>query len=139
MYGFIFTFCGSPVLVYGDEIGMTECAPLNWGSFNWNTEQWNVEIWRTVRNLIKVRKENPEIQNRHFFTLYIDDIKRVYAYDRGGLIVVLNCGMSQSFVELPAWDGTYTDLASGAKYTAFSQKLKLSVDPLSYRILKREV
>jgi len=139
MYGFIFTFCGSPVLVYGDEIGMTECAPLNWGSFDWDTEQWNVELWRTVRNLIKVRKENPEIQNRYFFTLYIDDIKRVYAYDRGGLIVVLNCGMSQSFVELPAWDGTYVDIASGAKYTAFSQKLKLSVDPLSYRILKREV
>jgi len=139
MYTFIFTFCGSPVLLYGDEIGMTECAPLNWGSFNWNTEQQNGELWRTVRSLIRIRKENPQIQDRYFFTLYIDDIKRVYAYDRGGFIVVLNCGTSQSFVELPTWDGSYVDLASGAKYTAFSQKLKLSVDPLSYRILKREV
>jgi len=139
MYTFVFTFCGSPILLYGDEIGMTECAPLNWGSFNWDVEPQNKELWRTVRNLIRIRKENMQIKDRHFFTLYIDDIKKVYAYDRGGLIVILNCGTSQSFVELPTWDGTYVDLANGAKYTAFSQKLKLSVDAVSYRILKREV
>jgi glycosidase len=139
MYAFIFTFCGSPIMLYGDEIGMTECAPLNWGSFNWNTEQQNRELLDKIRNLIKIRKENPEISSRHFFTLYVDDVKKVYAYDRGGLIVVMNCGSGQSFVELPAWDGAYVDLMDGNKYTAFSQKLKLSVDPVSFRILKREI
>jgi glycosidase len=138
MYAFIFTFCGSPLIVYGDEIGSTEYAPLNWGSFDWSGAQHNAELAGTIRKLMRIRKENPEISSPHLFTLYIDDVKKVYAYDRGGLIVILNSGPSASFVELPAWDGTYTDLLEGTKYTAFSQRLKLSADPLSFRILKRE-
>jgi cyclomaltodextrinase len=139
MYAFIFTFCGSPLVVSGDEIGMTECAPLNWGSFNWEPEQESRELQELIRNLIKIRKENPEISSQHFFTLYIDDVKKIYAYDRGGLIVILNSGSGQGFVELPAWDGTYIDLMNSNKYTAFSQKLRISVDPVSFRILKREI
>ncbi len=139
MYAFAFTFCGSPLVVSGDEIGMSECSPLNWGSFNWQAQQHSGDLQALIRNLIKIRRENPEISSRHYFTLYIDDIKKVYAYDRGGLIVVLNSGSVQSFVELPAWDGTYLDLMNGSKYTAFSQKLRLSVDPVSFRILKREI
>jgi glycosidase len=118
---------------------MTECAPLCWGSFDWSGEQQNAELTETIRRLMKIRKENPEISSRYLFTLYIDDVKKVYAYDRGGLIVVLNSGSGTSFVELPAWDGTYVDLIDGTKYPAFSQKLKLSVDPISFRILKREL
>jgi glycosidase len=137
MYAFILTFCGSPLLFYGDEIGMTACAPLNWGSFNWNVAGQDSILLKQIRDLIRIRRENTEILNRYFFTLYIDDVRKVYAYDRGGLIVILNSSPAQSFVELPAWDGVYTDVLSGDKYTAFSQKLKLSIDPISYRVLKR--
>ncbi len=139
MYVFIFTFCGSPVVFYGDEIGMHECSPFNWGSFNWNTEQQNPTLLRRIREFIKIRRGNPVIRQRHFFSLYVDNIKKVYAYDRGGLIVAMNSGTNHSYVELPAWDGTYVELMSGEKYTAYSQKLRLSIDPMSYRILKREI
>jgi cyclomaltodextrinase len=139
MYAFVFTFCGSPLLLYGDEIGMSDCTSLNWGSFDWNKDQEDVDLLRTIRSLVRIRKENPQIRDRYFFTLYIDDIKKVYAYDRGGIIVALNSGTGQSFVELPAWDGTYVDLMDGTKYTAFEQKLRFSIDPISFRILKREI
>jgi glycosidase len=138
LYAFLFTYCGSPIVVYGDEIGMTDCAPFNWGSFKWNTEQQNRTLLNRIREFIKIRKENPVIRDRHFFTLYIDNIKKVYAYDRGGIIVAMNSGSDHSYVELPAWDGTYIELMSGEKHTAYSQKLRLSIDPMSYRILKRE-
>jgi cyclomaltodextrinase len=139
MYAFVFTFCGSPTLLYGDEFGMTECAPLNWGSFPWSADRQDRDLFGRIQRLIRMRKENPELGSRNFFTLYIDDVNKVYAYDRGGLIVVLNCSPAQSFVELPAWDGTYVELPSGARLTAYSRTLKLSVDPMSYRILKREI
>jgi hypothetical protein len=61
----------------------------------------------------------------------------VYAYDRGGFITVLNNGPNGSFVELPAWDGTYLDVISGDTLVAYSQALRLSVEPHSYRLLKR--
>jgi cyclomaltodextrinase len=138
LFAFIFTFCGSPVIVYGDEVGMSESAYLNLGSFTWNTEAQNRELLNEIKKLIMIRKTNPQIAQKHFFTLYVNDINKVYAYDRGGLIVVLNSGDAQSFVRIPAWDGVYIDLMSGEKLVADSQVLRFSIDPKSYRILKRE-
>ncbi|KPJ73175.1 hypothetical protein AMJ52_04135 [candidate division TA06 bacterium DG_78] len=138
LFAFIFTFCGSPVIVYGDEVGMSESARLNLGSFTWDTEAQNRELLNEIKELIKIRKTNPQISQKHFFTLYVNDINKVYAYDRGGLIVVLNSSDAQSFVRVPAWDGVYIDLLSGEKLIADSQVLRLSIDPKSYRILRRE-
>ncbi|UCD18736.1 MAG: alpha amylase C-terminal domain-containing protein [candidate division WOR-3 bacterium] len=139
MYAFIFTCQCSPILLSGDEMGMRDCAFLNWGSFPWNIGRQDRALWNRIRTLMKIRRENPELTGQHFYTLYIDDIKKVYAYDRGGIIVVLNCNPAQVFVELPAWDGSYVDLINREKYTAYSQILKLSVEPMSYRILKRGI
>ncbi len=139
MYAFVFTFCGSPLILYGDEFGMNECASLNWGSFPWSADRQDRDLFGKIQHFIRMRRENAELSSRNFFTLYIDDVSKVYAYDRGGLIVVLNCDSTQSFVELPAWDGTYIELPGGTKLTAYSQTLKLSVEPMSYRILKREI
>ncbi len=139
IYAFLFTCVGSPVILYGDEIGMTDCCAFNLGSFKWSHESQNRNLFNRIKRLIEIRKANPQITGANFYTLYVNDITKVYAYDRGGLIVVLNSGDKQAFVELPAWDGLYLDLISGEKITAYSQKLKLSIQPISYRILKREI
>jgi len=139
LYAFVFTCVGSPVIMYGEEIAYPYCVPLNLGSFPWNAAKQNRALLKEIKKLIEVRKNNPVITGSKYFTLYVNDITKIYAYDRGGLIVVLNSGDKQSFVSLPAWDATYTDLISGEKFTAFSQSLKLSINPKSYRILKREI
>ena len=139
LYAFIFTCVGSPVILYGEEIAMSDYSSLNLGSFPWNIVDQNRMFLAEIKKLIQIRKSNPTISDNTFFTLYANDITKVYAYDRGGLIIVLNSGNKQSFVSLPAWDGTYTDLSSGEQLTAFSQSLKLSIDAKSYRILKREL
>ncbi len=139
LYAFIFTCVGSPVIMYGEEIASTYYAPLNLGSFPWSAAKQNRTLLREIKKLVEIHKTNPEIAGSKFFTLYVNDITKIYAYDRGGLIVVLNSGDKQSFVSLPAWDGSYTDLISGEKYTAFSQNLRLSITPKSYRILKRDI
>jgi cyclomaltodextrinase len=139
VYAFLFTCPGSPSVLYGDEVGMSDCAPLNPGSFPWSGAEQNRPLFQEIHKLIEIRKTNPQIASHHFYTLYVNDITSVYAYDRGGLITILNCGDLQSFVELPAWDGTYIDLVSGNRLTAASQVLKLSIEPKSYRIFKREL
>lgn len=139
MYAFIFTCCGSPLLLAGDEVGLRASAPLNWGSFPWDATEQNHRLFRRLREFTRLRRENRQLMGRHFYTLYIDDIRKVYAYDRGGMITVLNCSPTQVFVDLPAWEGTYVDLLSGEKYVAYAQTLKLSVEPRSYRILKRAI
>ncbi|MBA7483076.1 Neopullulanase 2 [subsurface metagenome] len=139
LYAFIFTCVGSPTILYGDEIGLSDYASLNQGSFIWNIDNQNRDLLKEIKQLIEIRNTNPQILSNVFFSLYANDITKVYAYDRGGLIVVLNSGDKQSFVELPAWDGLYLDLITGEKLTAYTQKLRLSISPKSYRILRREI
>lgn len=138
LYAFFFTFVGSPVILYGDEIGMTDCAPYSPGSFSWKSQNWNRELLTEIQRLISIRKDYPQIRSNAFFTLYVNDITQVYAYDRGGIIVVLNSSNKAAFVELPAWDGTYRDCMTDETLTAHKQTLRLSVGGFSYRILKRE-
>ncbi|MGB3341845.1 MAG: alpha amylase N-terminal ig-like domain-containing protein [bacterium] len=139
LYAFIFTCIGSPVIMYGEEIAYPYHAPLNLGSFPWSVTEQNRTFLKEIKKLIEIRKTNSEIAGSKFFTLYVNDITKIYAYDRGGFIVVLNSGDKQAFISLPAWDGAYTDLINGEKLTAFSQSLRLSIIPKSYRILKREI
>ncbi len=139
VYAFLFTCIGSPVILYGDEIGISDSTPRHPGQFRWDEQEQNRELLNVIKQLIGIRKTHPQIAGSAFFTLYVNDITKVYAYDRGGLIVVLNSGNKRSFVELPAWDGNYLDLMSGDILTAFSQRLKFSIDAKSYRLLRREI
>lgn len=138
-FAFIFTACGAPNILYGDEIGLADGAPLNPGCFNWDTQQQNRYLLLDIKKLIYIRATNPAIATKYFYTLYVNDLNRVYAYDRGGIITVINFGSSSTYLELPAWDGTYLDLISGERFTAVGQKLRLAVDQRSYRILRRGV
>lgn len=135
---FLFTCCGSPLLWYGDEIGLAGGVPLNLGSFPWGAGAADPTIRNEILKLNEIRHANPALRGRHFYTLYTNDISRVYAYDRGGIVTVLNLGASQAFVSLPAWDGAYLDLVTGEKVIATSQLLRCSVAGRSYRILRRE-
>lgn len=138
-YAFIFTACGAPNILYGDEIGLADGAPLNPGSYNWASDRQNRELLLDLKKLIYIRQTNPQIATKYFYTLYVNDLNRVYAYDRGGIITILNLGAAATYLELPAWDGTYLDLVSGERFTAAGQKLRLSIGSRAYRILRRGV
>jgi glycosidase len=139
IYAFIFTVCGSPVITYGDEIGMTEGKLFNMGSFPWEIEKQNRNLLEEIEKLIHIRKTNPIINNKYFYTLYVNDINRVYAYDRGGLITIINSGDNPTFTVLSVWNGTYTDLTTGEKIIITTQQLRLSIPARSFRIIRREI
>jgi glycosidase len=139
IYAFVFTACGSPVLTYGDEVGLADGAAFNPGSFVWTSESQNRDLLLDIKKLIYIRKTNPQIASKYFYTLYTNDLNDVYAYDRGGIITVLNLSETQAYLELPAWDGSYLDLFSGERFFATSQKLRLSINPKAFRILRRGV
>jgi len=138
VYAFVFTFCGSPVITFGDEVGMFEGKLFNMGSFPWTIAKQNRILLEEIKKLINIHKTNPPLMKKYFFTLYVNDINRVYAYDRGGIITVINSGDTPSFVALSAWNGNYTDLVTGDKHIVVNQQLKLSIPAKSYRIFRRE-
>jgi hypothetical protein len=125
--------------MYGDEVGLADGAPLNPGSFVWTQENQNRDLLLDIKKLIYIRKTNPQIASKYFFTLYANDLNKVIAYDRGGIITVFNLGTALAYLELPAWDGSYLDLFSGERFFATGQKLRLSINPKTFRILRRGV
>ncbi|MGB9721669.1 MAG: alpha-amylase family glycosyl hydrolase [bacterium] len=138
IYAFIFTFCGSPVITYGDEIGMTEGRLFNMGSFPWEAQKQNRNLLEEIKKLIIIRKTNPLLNNKYFYTLYVNDINQVYAYDRGGIITIINSGINQTYTVLPVWNGTYTDLTTGDKIIITTQQLRLSIPGKTFKIIRRE-
>lgn len=139
IYAFLLTFCGSPVITFGDEVGKAEGKRFNMGSFPWSTEKQNRSLFEEIKRLINIRKSNPILSNKYFFTLYVNDINRVYAYDRGGIIVVINSSDTPCFVALSAWNGTYNNLITGEKHIVANQQLRLSIPARSYKIFRREI
>ena len=139
IYAFLLTFCGSPVITFADEVGKAEGKRFNMGSFPWITAKQNRSLFEEIKKLINIRKSNPILSNKYFFTLYVNDINRVYAYDRDGIIVVINSGDTPCFVALSAWNDTYTDLTTGEKHIVANQQLKLSLPARSYKIFRREL
>jgi len=139
LYAFLFTFSGSPVLTYGDEVGMKEGKMFNMGSFPWESEKQNRALLEEIKKFINIHKNNPILSNKYFFTLYVNDINRVYAYDRGGIITIINSGNNQSYTVLPVWNGTYTDLTTGEKIIITTQQLRLSLPARSFKIIRREI
>jgi hypothetical protein len=127
------------MLTYGDEIGIAVGHPLNMGSFPWNFSNQERTLFEEIKRLINIRKTNPIFSTKYFFPLYVNDINRIYAYDRGGIIVILNGGVTPNFVTLPVWNGTYTNLITGEKNIVANQQLKVSVPAKSFKIIKREI
>ena len=62
-FALLYSMHGSPVLYYGDEIGMTgENDPGCRGGMNWNQAAWNQEIHRSVTDLLSARSNSKVLQ-----------------------------------------------------------------------------
>ena len=84
-----FTLPGSPVIYYGDEIGMQGGVdPANRAAMKWDIyenlihHKEEAEIFNLYKNLINLRKDYDCILNSPLLTLKIHNHDKVYAYAR---------------------------------------------------------
>lgn len=138
LFAFMLTWVGSPVILYGDEVGMTASSPLNCGSFPWDVSRQDRNLLKEIKQLIQIRKDHPTFSSTTYYSLYANDMNKILAFDRGGIIVIINNSDKESYIELPAWSGVYDDVVTGVKMTAYNQLLRLTVKPETYQILRRE-
>jgi len=66
---------GVPMISGGDEIGRTQhgnnnayCQDNEISWYDWNLADWQVRLLEFTRTLLKLRRDNPAFQRRHFFT-----------------------------------------------------------------------
>jgi cyclomaltodextrinase / maltogenic alpha-amylase / neopullulanase len=89
----LFTTVGSPMIYYGDEIGLVgENDPGCRGSMRWDEKEWNNHLLNTYRILINVRTDHPALYSENLEKLVA--FNGIYAYRRYSnedeVIIILN-------------------------------------------------
>ncbi len=150
----LFTTLGAPQIWNGDEMGMWGAddpfgrKPLWWKEMKFapenrnNVQQvkpeydevgFNKQMFECYKNLISIRKQNPELVDGEFN--FIEAKGRKLAYERtlngAKTIVLFNLETSSQSFAIPS--GTYVDLLSAKKVKGSSVKLL----PLQSMILKK--
>lgn len=78
-----FTFTGTPLIYYGDEVGMTgggdpDCRQ----GMIWDSDKIDTDVLNYYKSLIRLRNNHPSLRNGEFVTVYKDDNKEVLVYKK---------------------------------------------------------
>jgi glycosidase len=121
---FQMSFIGAPVILYGEESGMSgshqseHLKPMLWREFIYEDEtyevirpdiedpvenRFNVQIANTYRLMNLIRQKNPAMRTGSFETVIVDDEKELFVYkrklDRNEVVVFLNNGEEPQTVQ----------------------------------------
>lgn len=145
IYFFQFTYVGSPIIYYGDEVGMVggndpDCRR----PFIWDKQKQNKDLLEWIKKLTYIRNNNKPLRTGAFTTLLCDDKNNVYGYMREGngekIIIILNYSDKEAAVAIPVGDkltkNQVVDLISGKKINISGKNLTLKLKPYSGVILK---
>ncbi|TYB83824.1 MAG: glycoside hydrolase family 13 protein [Kosmotoga sp.] len=134
-----FTFKGSPVIYYGDEIGMKGYNdPDNRKPMHWKQEMWNKKLMDHYRTLINLRKEHSALRTGDHNVLYSEDSLFVFerVLDEEHIIVLTNPG-DASMKWLPEKDyGKYVNAFDNVSIT-IEQGKAIEVPARSFMVISR--
>ena len=107
----LFFFVGMPCIYYGTEIGTSGgYDPDSRRTFDWNKAHWNMDIYNTVKELIRLRKEQIGGEIRIFAR------NDLLVIERGNLsLIVNNTDQSQKWKDLQLLPRSYKILQTGVK------------------------
>jgi len=140
---FQLTYPGSPVIFYGDELGLEggpypDCR----GSMVWDENRRDDEMLDLYRRLIKVRTDSEALRVGWFKFTAIDDQTDLVAFQRWTekdiAVVVIRRSGDPQVVEVPLPDGTYRDAISWEVFSVSGGLFKAELSGGSCLVLIQE-
>lgn len=119
------TLPGTPMIYYGDEIGMEgENDPDCRRPMIWDERRWDKPLFEAVQKLIRLRRTHPALRSTEIQTLRV--FNGVYAYARAcdgdAVVVALNPRMEQPAVRIPVGEinsaKRWKNILTGERVTA---------------------
>jgi len=152
---FQFTYVGAPYIYYGDEVGMWGAddpdnrKPMVWSDLKYENEthhpfglkrqndtvEVNKNLLKFYKSVIKLRKEHESLRRGKYKTVFIDDVKYIFAFERftnsETIRVVFNTSDSSQniqpekylFPDPKRWELIFGDLGALGKIPAKSGKV----------------
>lgn len=135
------TYLGSPVIYFGDEIGMTKGEYENQvaQAFNWDESQWDYKILNLVKSMGNLREKYTCLQNGVVCQGEISDPEMFFAFGRfdddGAVITLTNRQLTNIQEEINVsryniCDGdVLTDYLTGKTYKVKNGKITVDIIP----------
>jgi glycosidase len=138
---FLFTFIGTPLIYYGDEIGMVggedpDCRR----TMVWDESLWNMNINNIYRKMIKIRHLHIALRRGEFriLTFFNKAFAFKRSYDKDEVIVILNPGSTIIDLKIPTYSKNikWFDLLSEKEIDSTNEMLYFNkINPFSYLVL----
>lgn len=135
IYLFIFSFCGSPAIYYGDEIGMEgDHDPDNRRCMIWDESKQDLSLLSFFKNIIKIRKNNPELKVVDITWHHAKD--GVLIYQKGSIYIIINNNLDRKLIDLPS-DLLGKKLLDVDNNKSLLSNNKIELSPYGYVIIKQ--
>jgi tRNA(adenine34) deaminase len=147
LYGALFCVPGIPSIYYGSEYGISgrrseysdyDLRPA-WDD-NWKNSETAKNIFREICRLSKIRRESEALQYGNYRELSIN-YNDIFAFSRETpnekIIVILNPFERNIDCQIKSENSKWTDLLSGEDFISCDNVLKITVQSLWLRILKK--
>jgi len=138
---FLFTTIGTPLIYYGDEVGLLGgMDPDCRRTMQWQEGLWNLRIQNAYRKLIDLRKHHIALRRGNFESLLA--FERVFAYrrilEKDEVIIILNPGAIVENLAIPTNSTVeqWHDLFNDKEYLSVNGRLNFTrVPAVSFSIL----
>ncbi len=132
-YVFLFSFCGSPSIYYGDEIGLGVLEPENYREpMAWDENQ-DSNLVEFFKKLIQIRKSNFDLRTVNLKWIQIED--DLISFLKNNTLIILNKSIQNRVVSLPneLQNKAWLDLYKNERIT---YKDSINVESLQFLLLK---
>ncbi|WP_018752802.1 alpha-glycosidase [Paenibacillus sanguinis] len=141
---FLFTYIGTPCILYGDEIGLTgDGDPDSRKCMEWDTSKQDRELYDFYKLMIGLRKQNPALRQGHFRFLHAEAGDPNIIYERMDghkhFTVWINNTANQTLLAHPMQTSDWRDAITGEQVNPTDGMMKITLEPYGFRILYRSL